>query len=274
MCMLFVKKAGVKLCPKQIDSLWDYNPDGGVTWNTKTGKVFRTLCESTFRQHLISSTQDELVVHFRLGTSGRSTLEQTHGFDIGGGAILFHNGILSTFKGTAEKSDTQQFVDWVLKNMLTPAQVRDYLEKHEKGSRFIIGNRLTGEVVLPNCAKWNGTLLGGAEVPQLEGSVLYSNNYAIHHSWFYDQKATKLESYEERQNYKHYQEQLDEDAEWAEWCAQEAAFDERQYDTYSDKLWEVEELIASGATDEDLEGYFADNPKVTVLWVRNSTVRY
>ena len=177
MCMLFVKPENVTLPAKYIENLWLNNSDGLSVLNTKTGKLFKTLDKKDAFKMLVNAT-DELICHFRYATSGGINYHQLHGFDIcDNDFLLFHNGILKTFKGDGYLSDTQQLANYFsYKNI---DFVIDYLETYEKTSRFLIYNKKTGEVIKPCCAPWAG------DVKVNNGYINFSNDYAIDYELLY-----------------------------------------------------------------------------------------
>lgn len=157
MCMLLIKPQGVTLPPIYFDSLWRCNPDGLATYCVETGELFKTLDKTVAFEHLESSHDVELVVHFRLGASGDSLKDQLHGFSVCMDEwLLFHNGVLSSVYGVDGMglSDTQVLA--TLFRDKTLQELVDYVEKHEKWSRFLLVSKLTGEYVIPNCAEWDG----------------------------------------------------------------------------------------------------------------------
>ena len=171
MCMLFVKPENVTLPVNYIENLWLNNSDGLSVLNTKTGKLFKTLDKKDAFKMLVNA-KDELICHFRYATSGDINYQQLHGFDIcENNYLLFHNGVLKTFKGDLYLSDTQQLADYFSDKSINFAI--NYLEKFEKTSRFLIYNRKTGEVIKPWCAPWVG------DVPVNGGYINFSNDYAI-----------------------------------------------------------------------------------------------
>ena len=107
MCMLFIKPKNLILPANYHESLWSKNSDGLSVWNKSTKTLFKTLCKNEAYNYLVQNALSELIVHYRFGTSGKSTTEQLHGFDIiDNKYALFHNGVLSSFSGTIELSDT------------------------------------------------------------------------------------------------------------------------------------------------------------------------
>lgn len=187
MCMLFIKPKHLALPAKYHESLWDKNSDGLSVWNKTNKTLFKTLCKNEAYQYLIENAEDELIVHYRFGTSGKSTLEQLHGFDVVDGKYsLFHNGVLSSFIGSDEISDTQNMIKYFNNSNFDLYEIIKYLEKYESSSRFLIVDKTTNEIHKPNCAKWNDvTLIDGYE-------VRFSNTYAIDYGllgfddWYFD----------------------------------------------------------------------------------------
>lgn len=176
--MLFVKPANFTMPDKYLESLKKKNPDGLSFYNKENGEVFKTLNYEEGFEYLADNHENELVVHFRLGTSGAETLDQLHGFSICNDEyILFHNGVLRSIDGDFKggKSDTQ-----VLVNIFRDEPVERliaYLETHEKTSRFLIVNKETREYTIPKCAKWNGdATIDGVH-------IMFSNNYAIDYKY-------------------------------------------------------------------------------------------
>ena len=187
MCMLFIKPKSLVLPAKYHDSLWDKNSDGMSVWNKQKKSLFKTLCKKEAYDYLVQNAESELVIHYRYGTSGKTTLAQLHGFDIiDNNYLLFHNGVLSSFKGTGDLSDTQNLVYYFNENGYDLYEVIDYLEKYERSSRFLIVDKRTNEIHKPKCSRWNDvTLINGYE-------VIFSNSYAIDHDllgfdgWYFD----------------------------------------------------------------------------------------
>lgn len=187
MCMLFIKPKNLVLPLNYHESLWKNNSDGMSVWNKSTKSLFKTLCKNEAYSYLVNNAESELIVHYRFGTSGKNTLDQLHGFDvIENKYTFFHNGVLSSFKGDGEKSDTQNMIKYFNDQNFDLFEILGYLEKHEKNSRFLVLNKDTNEIHKPNCAKWNDiTLIDGYE-------VRFSNSYAIDYNllgfdeWYYD----------------------------------------------------------------------------------------
>lgn len=158
--MLFVKPSNFTLPKNYFDSLHKKNPDGLSFYNKTCDTLFKTMDYEEGYNYLLDNHNHEIVCHFRLGTSGDSTIDQLHGFSVCNDEyLLFHNGVLSsihgdTFEGV-DRSDTQVLVH-IFKEESVERLIA-YLEKHERGSRFLIVNKETKEYIIPNCAVWNGS---------------------------------------------------------------------------------------------------------------------
>lgn len=183
MCMLFIKPETLALPRAYFDSLQSSNADGVSFYNFHNKELFKTLDYEEAFQYLQDNAEHKLVVHFRFGTSGKNTIDQLHGWDILDGRYhFFHNGVLSTIKGCKDKSDTQRFVDVinsgkVFKNV---DDIIKYLERFENGSRFIILDKETQEIIVPECEEW-------ADVININGCpVQFSNTYAIGYEMQFD----------------------------------------------------------------------------------------
>lgn len=195
MCMLFIKPSDFTLNDDYFLSLWEHNPHGLSVYNLNNGELFKTLEYDTANQYLLDNHQNELIAHFRLATSGQRTLQQLHGFNICNDKyLLFHNGVLKTFKGTDLLSDTQEIAVFFANKSID--YVVDYLQTHEKTSRFLLVKKSTNEVIKPQCAKWHhGTIID-------DKTIYFSNDYAIDYAllypdcddfYFYDDDFSELD---------------------------------------------------------------------------------
>ena len=153
MCMLYVKEPNVVLPKLFWDAINASNREGLGLYNITKGELIKTQNYQEGWDYINQHKADKMVVHHILATSGPKTLEQLHGWDMENGYIFFHNGVMRTYNGTKTMSDTQEFVEeWKgvpLKPMLK------YLEETESSSRFLLVHKETGEIVVPDCAKWN-----------------------------------------------------------------------------------------------------------------------
>ena len=172
MCMLYIKEAGIVIPRVFWDSICAANREGMGMYNIDKDEIVKTEDYEEAWRYVNDNKQDKIVCHHRLATSGPKTIDQLHGWDMGNGYCFFHNGVMKTYRGSATLSDTQQFVEeW--KGAPVKAMVR-YLEAMEKSSRFLLINRKTGEIIKPDCARWNPVY-----IHELGKTIQFSNDYAF-----------------------------------------------------------------------------------------------
>lgn len=172
MCQIWIKEAGIVLPRTFWDAINAANREGLGLYNLDKDEIVKTEDYEEGWKYINDNKQDRMVVHHRLATSGAKTIDQLHGWDIGNNTVLFHNGVLKTYRGTATMSDTQQLVEeWT--GAPIGALVK-YLEAMEKSSRFLLINRKTGEIIKPDCARWNPVY-----IHELGKTIQFSNDYAF-----------------------------------------------------------------------------------------------
>jgi hypothetical protein len=115
MCVIVYKPRGVKKVPKRIlKKCWNNNNDGAgyaiwdydeQQWAVKKGFMFFSKFWNSYREENIS-TDDTVIVHFRIGTSGKEIPALTHPFPVTdkleemaeleykADNIVFHNGVI------------------------------------------------------------------------------------------------------------------------------------------------------------------------------------
>ncbi len=160
MCIIIHKETGVKAPNKStLKTCWENNPDGAGYAFLREGeskamarKGFMEF-DSFFKALKKDKVQvnDTLIIHFRIGTSGRLDETATHPFPVSRSVtdlraleyrttdLLFHNGVLSG--GSQSLSDTQEFVRDIvapLKNVLSDSGVHEVLEHLSSGSRLLL----------------------------------------------------------------------------------------------------------------------------------------
>ena len=132
MCIICIKEKNVNLpTTETIENMWYNNADGaGVMYPTTKGvqirKGFMTL--KAFKKGLeairkeIDTTATPMILHFRIGTHGGDTAENTHPFPISDKLPLLqskrltvplavaHNGIISITPSRKDISDTMEYV--------------------------------------------------------------------------------------------------------------------------------------------------------------------
>ncbi len=173
MCQIWLKESEVMLPRVFWDSINSKNKEGIGIYNIDKDEIFKSQDYEKGWEYITSNKSDKMVVHHRMSTSGAKTEAQLHGWDMGNGYVFFHNGVLRTYSGNAKESDTQQLVaEW--HGAPVNALVR-YLEAMESNSRFVLVNKETGSIILPNCATWNPVA-----IQELGGRVVrFSNDYAF-----------------------------------------------------------------------------------------------
>lgn len=260
MCMLFIKPKNLTLPEQYLDSLNDHNADGVSIYNLNDKELFKTLDYDAACDYLEKNHDNELIVHFRFGTSGKKSEDQLHGWDILGGKYkFFHNGVLSTFKGNKDFSDTQQLVNMFnATDGLTLEHVVKYLESFEKSSRFLIVENDTNKITIPNCAKWeNPILINGV-------SVKFSNSYAIDWYLLQDEGHTKKPTFSRFNNslwddgYDYDFSNIDDDC-------------DNLTDGEHDLLMELDYMIHNCNTKE-LRDFIATNPEIAAYYLKNEMV--
>lgn len=174
MCQIWIKESGIVLPRTFWDSINSANREGLGLYNISKDEIVKTQDYDEGWRYINENKDDKMVVHHRLATSGAKTCEQLHGWDMDNGYVFFHNGVLKTYRGTATMSDTQQFVEeWMgapVKGMIK------YLEAMEKSSRFVFVHKETGEILRPDCARWNPVY-----IHELGQTVQFSNDYAFNY---------------------------------------------------------------------------------------------
>lgn len=114
MCVAIVVKKGNYLLDDTINKCWRANDDGGGFAYVKDGKVeivkgLMTLDKFKEAYKSVAETSpSNMLVHFRIRTSGRLDADNTHPFRVKDGAMI-HNGVICSPAGN--KSDTRLMVD-------------------------------------------------------------------------------------------------------------------------------------------------------------------
>ena len=132
MCIICAKPIGVKMpSNKYIENMWENNPDGAGLMYAYNGKViiekgFMTLESFMSALERIQKKVDleklAVILHFRIGTAGGNTPENTHPFPISDniGVLkklrlevpigVVHNGIISITPRQKDISDTMEYI--------------------------------------------------------------------------------------------------------------------------------------------------------------------
>lgn len=156
MCIIAIKPAGTKLPEEKIiERMWNNNDDGAGMMYPSAGKVqidkgymtydaFKGALEKLSKS--IDTTATPIILHFRIGTSGGNTPENTHPFPIceSLGALkklrikttlgVAHNGMIDIIPRKKEMSDTMEYII----SQLAPLQAlkRDFY-KDNNGQKLV-----------------------------------------------------------------------------------------------------------------------------------------
>ena len=120
MCIIVVRPCDTQTPSKEtLKRCWDKNPHGGgVMWQSERGtlkvrKGFMSFEEMYAAIKLIPKNVNA-VLHFRIGTHGSNTAENTHPWPIEGQeAALVHNGIINWLSNDYSTSDSKRFADFL-----------------------------------------------------------------------------------------------------------------------------------------------------------------
>jgi hypothetical protein len=120
MCLIIDKPEGTSVPELWLSNAVKNNDDGwGVMW-AEGGKV---RVEKGFRERGLKKwvnrlTERHALIHCRLATSGKKSVENCHPYSAGNGVWMMHNGIISIPSSNEDWSDTKHFVEYCVKPML------------------------------------------------------------------------------------------------------------------------------------------------------------
>ena len=125
MCILIHVPKGKDVSNKKIKNCWANNPDGGGFVYASAGKlhVYKNL--SSVRKYIKAyrdakaANNVDFLLHFRIGTSGKTDRRNCHPFMVGRNLAFAHNGVLDiqTHKDAKGRNDTRIFRDEVLRKL-------------------------------------------------------------------------------------------------------------------------------------------------------------
>ena len=120
MCVAILKPKNNTIDDKIIRKCWETNPDGGGLMYVNNGKIIvkKELedVESFIRKYHESLPffQSDVILHFRIGTSGLMNLENTHPHKVNENVYMVHNGIIVRCTEVNSKfSDTMKFCKFI-----------------------------------------------------------------------------------------------------------------------------------------------------------------
>lgn len=162
MCIIIHKEPGIEMPVKrQLKHCWKKNPDGGGFWIVRDNEVdaekgfmsFKHFWRTIRKRNI--TVDDEVVIHFRIGTSGKNDSETTHPFPVTDDINMLrntsyrtkyamaHNGVIGPGDVKNNLSDTQKFVREILVNLykyIDDKNVRDVVDNYIDGDRVILFN--------------------------------------------------------------------------------------------------------------------------------------
>lgn len=149
MCIIIYKPKGVAMPSEEIiETCFENNPDGaGISYSAKDGVVFLKgfMDYKSFRSTLDAikdKTSRDIVMHFRITTSGGTRPDMCHPFNIGeqisphkSTCVLHHNGVLFS-PMTKWYSDTAIFAHALKKNF--DKAIKLFMDRYSMTNRFAI----------------------------------------------------------------------------------------------------------------------------------------
>lgn len=168
MCIAILNKSG-QLAEEIFENSFENNPDGcGMAWIEKGQiqtlhnlKSWKPLYEKYLK--IRPATADPILIHFRIGTSGKKDERNLHPFTIGKDLAMIHNGILTYHPTNPDYSDTWHFAQ-MLKSLRDPAKLIESESLEFKQLESFIGSskicylHKSGKVSIMNekAGHWNG----------------------------------------------------------------------------------------------------------------------
>lgn len=166
MCIAILKTPEGKLSDHMLTSCWRLNPDGAGLAYAKDGQmvVVRGLMNVTdmlkaYAEHEPKAAGSNMLVHFRIGTSGYKNADNTHPF-VGKECVVAHNGVFFSQPSSEARSDTRMMVEEASKYLTKKevlarlSKIEDYIGQYNK-MIFLFND---GEFAIANekAGKWDG----------------------------------------------------------------------------------------------------------------------
>ena len=110
MCQIIIKPEGLLTNIPNLDRAQARNKDGcGVMWyDGESIKVYKTLDYELFKEVIINNVKEyPAVIHLRLASKGKVTLDNVHPYETAQNGYLCHNGTISQW-GCDNDSDTRE----------------------------------------------------------------------------------------------------------------------------------------------------------------------
>ena len=133
MCIIIYKPAAMLLSAETIQTAFENNSHGAGfayvdngTVNIKKG--FFTL--AAFNEAYEPYKAHQAILHFRIRTHGTYEAENCHPLEVTPNLVFAHNGVLYKMPTHKENSDTVQFNELILKNLIRIYGKRLVFDKH------------------------------------------------------------------------------------------------------------------------------------------------
>jgi len=165
MCVAVLKPEKSTIDEKTIRNCWDTNPDGGGFMYVNNGKIIvkKELFDvenfiKKYRENLPYFKSD-VILHFRIGTSGLMNLENTHPHKVNENVYMVHNGIIDRCTEINSKfSDTMKFCNFIshlpndfMKNNSLMELITGYIETDKMVFMDNLGNT---RIINESLGKW------------------------------------------------------------------------------------------------------------------------
>ena len=269
MCIIIAKLRGKELPKKAIlQTCWNNNDDGAGFMIAHDGSVeivkgflkfddFYKALKKYDKKYKLKNKN--IVIHFRIGTSGGLTSSKTHPFaiskninDLNATNIktnvgVAHNGILSNFTYNSKLSDTQNFV----KDFIYYVYKMDEDFIHNKNADELILNQLNTSNKLAILTKNDELKLYNDFIE--EDGVYYSNNT-------YKEDRYKINNYNFNYNYNYkYLDDFDDDPIYnniLDYKKDFDLYDDALYYEYEDAIYD--DFIKGNITEDEMEAKLND----------------
>ena len=165
MCVAVLKPEKSTIDDSTIRKCWETNPDGGGLMYVNNGKIIvkKELenVESFIKKYHESLPffQSDVILHFRIGTSGLMNLENTHPHKVNENVYMVHNGIIDRCTEVNSKfSDTMKFCKFIshlpndfMKNNSLMELITGYIETDKMIFLDDLGNT---RIINESLGKW------------------------------------------------------------------------------------------------------------------------
>ena len=142
MCVICYAPAGVPLPDVETRRrMWDRNRDGAGYMTIKDGRLevrkgFMTF--EHFEEFVANLDQSQpRVLHYRIGTNGANTPENTHPWPIDEHSALVHNGIISWLAGDKSVSDSKRLAE-LIRNYSLDSDTSKIVLEHAIGHNKVV----------------------------------------------------------------------------------------------------------------------------------------